>query len=312
MIDTYNENIYVVMYHYVREIKKSKYPNIKGLEFSDFKNQILYFKKNFNLLSNNQFVEIINSKKVPKKKSILLTFDDGYKDHINYVFPFLKKHKICANFYPPIVTAQNKKVLDVNKIHFILEKEKNKEKILNLIFLYVKKFLNKDSEQIQINKINLENRYDDKKITLIKRLLQDWLPEPYRKKIVNLIFSEIVNVDEEEFSKILYMNKANLKELYDSNFTIGSHGNNHFWSETLNKKDQEKEIKISIDYFKKIGVYDENFSVCYPYGSYNLDTFDILKKFKIKFALTTKLGVLNNKNLSNVFEIPRVDTNDFK
>ena len=312
MIDTYNENIYVVMYHYVREIKKSKYPNIKGLEFSDFKNQILYFKKNFNLLSNNQFVEIINSKKIPKKKSILLTFDDGYKDHINYVFPFLKKHKICANFYPPIVTAQNKKVLDVNKIHFILEKEKNKEKILNLIFLYVKKFLNKDSEQIQINKINLENRYDDKKITLIKRLLQDWLPEPYRKKIVNLIFSEIVNVDEEEFSKILYMNKANLKELYDSNFTIGSHGNNHFWSETLNKKDQEKEIKISIDYFKKIGVYDENFSVCYPYGSYNLDTFDILKKFKIKFALTTKLGVLNNKNLSNVFEIPRVDTNDFK
>jgi peptidoglycan/xylan/chitin deacetylase (PgdA/CDA1 family) len=312
MIDTYNENIYVVMYHYVREIKKSKYPNIKGLEFSDFKNQILYFKKNFNLLSNNQFVEIINSKKVPKKKSILLTFDDGYKDHINYVFPFLKKHKISANFYPPIITAQNKKVLDVNKIHFILEKEKNKEKILNLIFLYVKKFLNKDSEQIQINKINLENRYDDKKITLIKRLLQDWLPEPYRKKIVNLIFSEIVNVDEEEFSKILYMNKANLKELYDSNFTIGSHGNNHFWSETLNKKDQEKEIKISIDYFKKIGVYDENFSVCYPYGSYNLDTFDILKKFKIKFALTTKLGVLNNKNLSNVFEIPRVDTNDFK
>ena len=143
-------------------------------------------------------------------------------------------------------------------------------------------------------------------------MLQDWLPEPYRKKIVNLIFSEIVNVDEEEFSKILYMNKANLKELYDSNFTIGSHGNNHFWSETLNKKDQEKEIKISIDYFKKIGVYDENFSVCYPYGSYNLDTFDILKKFKIKFALTTKLGVLNNKNLSNVFEIPRVDTNDFK
>ena len=91
MIETFDDNIYIVMFHYVRDIKKSKFPNIKGLEFSIFKDQILYFKKNFNLLTNNQLIEIINSKKVPKKKSILLTFDDGYKDHIQYVFPFLKK-----------------------------------------------------------------------------------------------------------------------------------------------------------------------------------------------------------------------------
>ena len=82
------------MYHYVREIKKSKYPNLKGLEFDEFKNQILYFKKNFNILNNEQFCEIINTKVVPKKKSVLLSFDDGYQDHFNYVFPYLKKKKI--------------------------------------------------------------------------------------------------------------------------------------------------------------------------------------------------------------------------
>ena len=82
------------MYHYVRNIRKSKYPNIKGLEFSDFRKQITYLKKNFNLLSNNQFIEILNSRKIPKKKSILLTFDDGYRDHFEYVFPFLKKRHL--------------------------------------------------------------------------------------------------------------------------------------------------------------------------------------------------------------------------
>ena len=30
-------NIYPVMFHYVRNIKNSKYPNLKGLEFSKFK-----------------------------------------------------------------------------------------------------------------------------------------------------------------------------------------------------------------------------------------------------------------------------------
>lgn len=315
MIKTFNNNIHIVMYHFVRNIKKSKYPNLKGLEFSDFRKQIIYFKKNFDILSSNQFIEILKSKKIPKKKSILLTFDDGYRDHLEYVFPFLKKQDVSAVFYPPIMCVKNKAVLDVNKIHFILEKEENRDKILNLIFLYVKKFLNKNPQQIGIEKINLlskYDRYDDKKTFLIKRLLQHHLPLRYRKKIVDMIFNHIVNYSEEEFSKILYMNKNNIQELYKNNFSIGSHGYNHYWWEKINKKEQEIEIKKSIDYFKKIKVFDKNFSVCYPWGSYNLQTFDLLKKYKIKFALTQKVGSVNKKNIKKIYELPRFDTNDFK
>lgn len=312
MIKTFNNNIYIIMYHYVRNIKKSKFPNIKGLEFSDFRKQIIYFKKNFNILSNNQFIEILNSRKIPKKKSILLTFDDGYRDHFEYVFPFLKKQDVPAAFYPPVMCVKNKSVLDVNKIHFILEKEKNRDKILNLIFLYVKKILNKNLQQIGIDKINLSSRYDDKKTILIKRLLQHHLPLPYRKKITDKIFKDIVNYSEEEFSKILYMNKNNLLELYKNNFSIGSHGYNHYWWEKINKNEQEIEIKKSINYFKKIKVFDKNFSVCYPHGSYNLQTLKLLKKYKIKFALTARVGSVSEKNIKRAYELPRFDTNDFK
>ena len=108
------------------------------------------------------------------------------------------------------------------------------------------------------------------------------------------------------------MNKNNIQELYKNNFSIGSHGYNHYWQEKINKNEQEMEIKKSINYFKKIKVFDKNFSVCYPYGSYNLQTLNLLNKYKIKFALTTKVGKINNKNLTNVFELPRFDTNDFR
>tara|TARA_B100001057_G_C22657057_1_gene874382 strand:- start:37 stop:939 length:903 start_codon:yes stop_codon:yes gene_type:complete len=300
------------MYHYVRNIKNSKFPNLKGLEFSDFKKQISFFKKNFNLLSNNEFIEILNSKKIPKKKSILLTFDDGYKDHFEYVFPFLKQQKVSAIFYPPIISIKNKSVIDVNKIHFVLEKETNRDRILQLIFIYIKKFLNKNYDQIGIEKINLSSRHDDKKTILIKRLLQNHLPLPYRKKIVDRIFKDILNYDEQDFSKILYMNKQNIKELYQNNFSIGSHGYNHFWWEKLNKNEQEAEIYKSINYFKKLNVYEKNFSVCYPYGSYNKETLKLLKKYKIKFALTTKVDSINNNNIKELYKIPRFDTNDFR
>ena len=108
------------------------------------------------------------------------------------------------------------------------------------------------------------------------------------------------------------MNKNNIQELYKNNFSIGSHGYNHYWWEKINKNEQEIEIKKSINYFKKIKVFDKNFSVCYPYGSYNLQTLNLLKKYKIKFALTTRVGSVSEKNIKRFYELPRYDTNDFK
>ena len=148
MIKTYNNNIYVVMYHYVRDIKKTKFPKLKALDIKDFKEQINYFKSKFNILNQDSFLEIIKSNKVPKKKSVLLTFDDGYKDHFKFVFPILKKNNISGIFYPPILTIKNNKVLDVNKIHFLLEIEEDREKILNEIDLLLKKLTGKDQKII--------------------------------------------------------------------------------------------------------------------------------------------------------------------
>ena len=37
----------IVMYHYVRPLKSSLYPGIKGLELDGFVNQLEYLKKKF-------------------------------------------------------------------------------------------------------------------------------------------------------------------------------------------------------------------------------------------------------------------------
>ena len=106
--------------------------------------------------------------------------------------------------------------------------------------------------------------------------------------------------------------KNNVRELFKNNFSIGSHGYNHFWWGKISKKDQEKEIKKSIEFFKKIQVFNQNFSVCLPYGNSNFHTNTILKKYKIKYALTTNVGNINKDNISQIYKIPRFDTNDFK
>lgn len=303
-----NFKIYIFMYHYVRPIKNSNYPNIKGLEYSEFKKQINFFKNSFNILSNESFVDILNNKYLPKKDSILLTFDDGYKDHFDYVYPYLVKKKISANFYPPINVIKKKEILNVNKIHFILEKNKNRDELIEFIHSHIgnKKITNK------IQKIKLESRFDDKKTILIKVLLQKFLPQKVRDKITSLLFKYVVNKNEKEFSKELYVSLANLKEMFKDGMIIGSHTLKHPWLETLNYEKQKKEIVDSIKFFEKNKILNKNFSVCYPYGSFNSNTIKILEKNKIRFALTTEFNCINSKNMKNIYKLPRYDANDFK
>ena len=305
-----NKNIYIIMYHYVREVKHSNYPNLKALELNEFKKQISFFKKNFNFIDQNNLEEIISSKKIPNKPSILLTFDDGLIDHYKYVFPILLKNKISGCFYPSIRALKQNEVLEVNKIQFILEKEKNRKKILSEIEANLIKLSGEKLEKFY-NKIKQWSRFDDKDTFFIKQLLQHLLHTKIRNKITNKLFQKTVNREEKDFASKLYMSSKNIKEMYLNKMFIGLHGSDHLWLKYLNKNEQEREIKNSLSFFSKIGIKN-NISMAYPYGSYNKITLNLLKKYKIKFAFTTKPGSINSNNLMKRYLFPRYDTNDFK
>ena len=108
------------------------------------------------------------------------------------------------------------------------------------------------------------------------------------------------------------MNTNHVQEMNSENMVFGCHGDNHVWLELLSKENQKKEILDGINFLKKINIDVKNISVCYPYGSYNDDSLEILKELKISFALTSKNGNVNSNNIANKFEYLRFDTNLFK
>ena len=173
-----NSEITVVMYHYIRDLKNSRYPNIKGMDIKNFKKQIKFFKENYNFIKIEDLIEYYEKpdKKMLPEKPILLTFDDGYKDHYTYVLPILLENNIQGSFYIPTKCFQDKKVLDVNKIHFILESCIGEEEIiLKEIEEYLEK--NKDS-RISLSYTDyfkeyaVNSRFDKKEVIFIKRMLQ--------------------------------------------------------------------------------------------------------------------------------------------
>ena len=307
-----NSNIHVVMFHYVRE-KEKKYPNLKILEFSKFKSQIDFLCKNYNILSKKKFLEIIHSKKLPRKPSILLTFDDGYKDHYDYVFPYLLKKKITASFYVPVNPITNKIVLDVNKIQFILSLGRDPKKIINNIdnFLIKKSLRKLDLDKIhrKILKDGTISPYDDKYTNLIKRVLQYILPKKIRLEVIRYLLEDSIKITEKEFSQKLYLNKKEIIEMHNYGMDFGSHGLAHEYLGKISKKKQENEIFKSKLFFKELGLNTKNFSISYPYGSYNNYTLKILSKAKYKYGFIDGYGTINSTNIEDKFLFPRIDTN---
>ena len=315
MVKKINSNsLNIVAYHYVREIKKSKYPKINGIEFSLFKKQIKYFKKKFNILPLEDTIEIINKKKnyTLKKPLLALTFDDGYKDHFDYVFPTLVKEKIIGFFYPP-TDIFKKKILNVNKLQFVLSVAKNKKKLIDEILLFLKKSrINlKINNQIQLHNKKIPE-FDDFDTLTIKRIVYKSVSQDMSNKICNYLFKKYLKVNLKSFAKELYLSTNHLKEMSDNKMHIGCHGTNHILWNKINGTQQKNQILESKEFFKKQNVDTSNFSVCFPWGSYNKDTENVLKDLKIKFGLTSNSGniVLNKK--FNKFLLPRFDANEFK
>lgn len=309
-----NKKFSVVMYHYVRDLKNTRYPAIKGLDLQLFKEQLMYLKKHYYFVTADQLVDAFQNGTELPPKSIVLTFDDAYSDHFINVFPLLDEYKIQGFFFTPVKAITKHEVLIVNKIHFVLAVcDSNINLLVEKIRLILEKYSGREGVQsfdYYFKKLAVADRYDTKEVIFIKRLLQVELKEPVRSEIINKLFEEFVTKDEGAFSRELYMSEDQLSCMSRNGMIIGSHGYDHFWLSSLNKQEQEFEISQSVDFLKKIGVSEDTLSIGYPYGDHNKETLEIAQKYNFKLGFTTEVNVATIDQY-NSLEIPRLDTNDF-
>ena len=205
-----NSKLTVVMYHYVRDLKNSRYPEIKGCDVRFFKEQVLFLKKHYSPVTVEQVLDAYYNKGKLPEKAVLLTFDDAYADHFEYAFPILEHEHVQGAFYPPVKAVTEHTVLDVNKIHFILASTPAEKfgNLLNEIKLQLDKYRDEyqlESYDYYFDKLAVANRFDPKEVIFVKRLLQVELKEELRKKITDDIFVKVVGIDESAFSRELYM-----------------------------------------------------------------------------------------------------------
>jgi peptidoglycan/xylan/chitin deacetylase (PgdA/CDA1 family) len=302
----------LVMYHYVRPIAGSRYPRIRGLELQDFEGQLDHIERHYRVISAAQLVQAARTDEALPDNSLLLTFDDGYADHHHYVTPALQRRGMSGVFFPTSGTVEERLMLDVNKLHFLLASAGDVGVLVRSVEDAVEASRSEfDMPPLADFRARLwaANRFDPPEVIYVKRMLQFALPEMLRNRIASHLFREYVSRDEAAFADELYLSVDQLRGMREGGMEIGSHGHAHHWLNSLAVADQARDIDRSLQMLDRIGVARQGFYFCYPFGGYTPDTVALLADRGCGAAFTTRVA-LARPGASQMLEIPRLDTND--
>ena len=306
------------MYHYTRDLKYSRYPKIKGLDYNMFEQQLHFFLKNFSVVAMEDIIKYIQTDgkgyNLPEN-SLLLTFDDGYIDNFTVALPLLKKYGIQGSFFIPGKTFTENALLDVNKVHFILASADNVsdlvEDINNLLDEARKEieYSNLPANSELYAQYGVANRFDNADVIFCKRILQTAIPEKLRKEMSSRLFTKYVGLDEGVFARELYMNSDQIKCLKDNGMFIGIHGYDHYWLGNLPVDKMKQDIDKALEVMRPF-IDINSWAMNYPYGSYNQSVIDYIKAKGCVIGFTTVVGKAD-LSMENAFTLQRFDCNDF-
>jgi peptidoglycan/xylan/chitin deacetylase (PgdA/CDA1 family) len=300
------------MYHYTRDLIHSRYPNIKGLDSSLFRQQIDFMKNKFNIVTMEQVIAAVDGEEELPDNALLLTFDDGYMDNYTFAFPILEEYGVQGSFFIPGKTFSTHQLLDVNKIHYILASADIFE-LLEDIKKEMDYYRGTEFDYAPTDELFSEyaiaNRFDNKETIFVKRMLQTVLPEKVRNMISSNLFEKYVGVSEEKLAYELYMTEEQIRTLKRHGMFIGFHGYDHYWLGNLLPEEMRKDVDKALDTLDEF-IDRKCWVANYPYGNYNPDVLQYLKSQGARLGLTTEVRVAD-LDTDSAMELPRLDCNDF-
>lgn len=303
----------IVMYHYVRDLARSRYPAMNARTLEDFRRQLAHIDRNYEVVTAEQVIAAAEGKDELPDNACWLTFDDGYLDHYTNVFPLLDERRWQGSFFIPALPVLERKLLDVNKIHLILAAQTDTDALIEAL----KRAIDAEREagaeldnwDTYVAKYLRECHLDTPEVLFLKQMLQLVLPEDVRNRVCDALFARFVSADESAIAAELYLSVDQIKSMVRHGMGVGTHGYRHLWLNSLDRPKQEREIDRSLDFIRALGVPSKDWMMCYPYGGYDDTTLDLLASRGCALGITTRSGIARIGRDSPL-ELPRIDTID--
>lgn len=283
-----SQGFLVLAYHQIAD--DSAFPNpyleISGTtRLSVFKEQIRYLMKHYELISLVELLRYFEAGHKVPPKSVLLTFDDGYRNVYRHAFPVLKSRKLPAVVFLAGEAVNGYKLWCDKLLDVILKTEVKSLRYRNSLF----------SLKTLSHRVLLYHHL----VSMLKYLGID-----ERQKEIGKI-SEKAGVTPEDRSE-RYLKNEHIYKMLENNISFGAHSMTHPLLGIIEDRGiLEREIKQSVNLINEI-TNGKCFSFAYPFGdegAYSEQCVEILKKIGVKLAFTTIRG--SNREACNRYALRR-------
>ena len=248
------------------------------LTASQFEMDLAYYKKHFNVVSMSEAFDMYRNNIIPKKKTITLSFDDGFKNNLDTALPILEKYGLKTTFFISGICTQD------------METRSLWTEYINTLNYYHR------NEVVEIDRYKFTNLYDSQNdvylVNYIKGLNKETRDKTMNDLIARYDLNTKIRTIPDEWWKIMTLDE--LKKFSRSKMVdIGSHGYFHYNMESLSSNEIDVELKSSKDLLEA-AIDKPVISIAYPDGSYNKQIKDKASSFGYRDQLAVDYRVADD------------------
>jgi peptidoglycan/xylan/chitin deacetylase (PgdA/CDA1 family) len=301
--------LWVVMYHYVRDLPRTRFPRIKGMLTADFGKQVDRLSGRYEMATLESALAFLAGEYHPVRDLCLLTFDDGLKEHYTDVLPILSERRIQGLFFVITRCPEEGRVVPVHKNHFLMAELPFDE--------YRHAFLARLGEaspdtptEVDVTQATSSYRWDMPDVAAFKYLLNMRLPEALREEILDALFAEYLG-DEAEFARQLYLSWEEAREMQAQGMLMGGHSHNHAALATLDDETQQADLERCAQLLHSRLCPQAMWPFSYPYGqshTFNSVTVETIRDLGFACSFATAVGP--NEAGQDIYSIRRIDPKD--
>ena len=249
----------VVMYHYVRP--STGLCHFAYLQLDNFRKQLDWFATKWGFVGRNSFCSWLGGGEAPH--GVLLTFDDGLRDHVEFVLPVLRERRLFAIFYVSTSPIETGVVLDVHKVHLALGRLGGPASVAWLE-VHAPAVWRAAAKERRAS-AHYAAQASDEATKQVKQFFNWCLKPQDRRALLDGLLDFAFGGAPPKPGEV-YLDAAGLRALADNGMGVGPHGHNHMVLANLQTEAQVNEIQTSCDVIERLGG-SRQWGFCYPYGT---------------------------------------------
>lgn len=298
-----------VLYHYVRDTPTTRFPRLNAMRTDAFAKQVAELKERYEVVPLEKALAFLSGRYKAARDLVVLTFDDGLKEHVTEVTPVLVEHGIQGCFFIPTSGVGDHRVLSVHKSHFLmaaLDFAEYRRAFLTLLA----EIAPSSDPVVDSAQAKTTYRWDPPDVAAFKYLVNFCLSPEVRGRVLDTLFETYLG-NEAEFAGDLYLSWEEARRMQGAGMLMGGHSHNHVALATLSDRQLQIDLQTCMDLLRRNLNPQTLWPFSYPYGkasSFGPATVQTLRDLGICCSFGTEVGA--NTAGEDLFRLRRLDPKD--